>query len=257
MVQKLAKAASSMNRYQILIEYVGTNYNGWQIQRKGKTIQGRIQNAIYKIFKEKVNIIGSGRTDSGVHALEQSAHFDTSTKIKDSYKFLKSVNHFLSRHGISILDLKKRQLTFHARYSAKARIYKYIILNRKSGSTLKNKRCWHIIKKLNLAMMKKGAKKLIGTKDFSTFRSSSCSAKTPVRTIKSIKFLTKKDIIEIEIKAQSFLQNQVRSMVGCLKYVGETKWSIKKFDKIIKSRKRTNCAPPAPAEGLFLAKVIY
>jgi len=246
-----------MNRYQILIEYVGTNYNGWQVQRKGKTIQGRIQNAISKIFKEKINIIGSGRTDSGVHALEQSAHFDTNTKIKDSYKFLKSVNHFLSRYGISILDLKKRKLTFHARYSAKARIYKYVILNRKSGSVLKNKRCWHIIKKLDLEMMKKGAKKLIGTKDFSTFRSSSCSAKTPVRTIKSIKFLTKQDIIEIEIKAQSFLQNQVRSMVGCLKYVGEDKWSIQKFDKIIKSKKRINCAPPAPAEGLYLTKVIY
>ena len=246
-----------MNRYQILIEYVGTNYNGWQVQRKGKTIQGRIQNTISKIFKEKINIIGSGRTDSGVHALEQSAHFDTNTKIKDSYKFLKSVNHFLSRYGISILDLKKRKLTFHARYSAKARIYKYVILNRKSGSVLKNKRCWHIIKKLDLEMMKKGAKKLIGTKDFSTFRSSSCSAKTPVRTIKSIKFLTKKDIIEIEIKAQSFLQNQVRSMVGCLKYVGEDKWSIQKFDKIIKSKKRINCAPPAPAEGLYLTKVIY
>ncbi len=246
-----------MNRYQILIEYVGTNYNGWQVQRKGKTIQGRIQNAISKIFKEKINIIGSGRTDSGVHALEQSAHFDTNTKIKDSYKFLKSVNHFLSRYGISILDLKKRKLTFHARYSAKARIYKYVILNRKSGSVLKNKRCWHIIKKLDLEMMKKGAKKLIGTKDFSTFRSSSCSAKTPVRTIKSIKFLTKQDIIEIEIKAQSFLQNQVRSMVGCLKYVGEDRWNIQKFDKIIKSKKRINCAPPAPAEGLYLTKVIY
>ena len=246
-----------MNRYQILIEYVGTNYNGWQVQRKGKTIQGRIQNAISKIFKEKINIIGSGRTDSGVHALEQSAHFDTNTKIKDNYKFLKSVNHFLSRYGISVLDLKKRKLTFHARYSAKARIYKYVILNRKSGSVLKNKRCWHIIKKLDLEMMKKGAKKLIGTKDFSTFRSSSCSAKTPVRTIKSIKFLTKQDIIEIEIKAQSFLQNQVRSMVGCLKYVGEDKWSIQKFDKIIKSKKRINCAPPAPAEGLYLTKVIY
>jgi len=246
-----------MNRYQILIEYVGTNYNGWQVQRKGKTIQGKIQNTISKIFKEKINIIGSGRTDSGVHALEQSAHFDTNTKIKDSYKFLKTVNHFLSRYGISILELKKRELTFHARYSAKARIYKYVILNRKSGSVLKNKRCWHIIKKLDLEMMKKGAKKLIGTKDFSTFRSSSCSAKTPVRTIKSIKFLTKKDIIEIEIKAQSFLQNQVRSMVGCLKYVGEDKWSIQKFDKIIKSKKRINCAPPAPAEGLYLTKVIY
>ena len=246
-----------MNRYQILIEYVGTGYSGWQIQKKGKTIQGKIQKVISKILKEKINIIGSGRTDSGVHALEQSAHFDTNIKIKDSYKFLKSVNHFLSRYGISILELKKRKLTFHARYSAKARIYKYVILNRKSGSVLKNKRCWHIIKKLNLEMMKKGAKKLIGTKDFSTFRSSSCSAKTPVKTIKSIKFLTKKDIIEIEIKAQSFLQNQVRSMVGCLKYVGEYRWNIQKFDKIIKSKKRINCAPPAPAEGLYLTKVIY
>ena len=246
-----------MNRYQILIEYVGTNYSGWQIQKKGKTIQGKIQKVIAKILKEKVNIIGSGRTDSGVHALEQSAHFDTNTKIKDSYKFLKSVNHFLSRYGISILDLKKRKLTFHARYSAKARIYKYVILNRKSESVLKNKRCWHIIKKLNLVMMKKGAKKLIGTKDFSTFRSSSCSAKTPIRTIKSIKFLTKKDVIEIEIKAQSFLQNQVRSMIGCLRYIGEGKWNIQNFEKIIKSKKRINCAPPAPAEGLYLTKVIY
>ena len=246
-----------MNRYQILIEYVGTSYSGWQIQKKGKTIQGKIQKVIYKILKEKVNIVGSGRTDSGVHALEQSAHFDTSVKIKDNNKFLKSINHFLSRYGISILELKKRELSFHSRYSAKARIYKYVILNRKSGSVLKNKRCWHIIKKLNLEMMKKGAKKLIGTKDFSTFRSSSCSAKTPVRTIRSIKFLNKKDIIEIEIKAQSFLQNQVRSIVGCLKYVGENKWSIQKFDKIIKSKKRINCAPPAPAEGLYLTKVIY
>ena len=246
-----------MNRYQILIEYVGTNYNGWQVQRKGKTIQGKIQNTISKIFKEKINIIWSGRTDSGVHALEQSAHFDTSTKIKDSNKFLKSINHFLFRYGICILELKKKELTFHSRYSAKARIYKYVILNRKSGTVLKNKRCWHIIKKLNLAKMKKGAKKLIGTKDFSTFRSSSCSAKTPVRTIQSIKFLTKNDIIEIEIKAQSFLQNQVRSMVGCLKYVGESKWSIQKFEKIIKSKKRIYCAPPAPAEGLYLTKVIY
>ena len=106
-------------------------------------------------------------------------------------------------------------------------------------------------------MMRKGAKKLIGTKDFSTFRSSSCSAKTPVRTIKSIKFIIKKDIIEIEIKAQSYLQKQVRSMVGCLKYVGERKWSVQKFEKIIKSKKRINCAPPAPAEGLYLTKIIY
>ena len=101
-----------MNRYQILIEYVGTNYSGWQIQKKGKTVQEKIQKVISKILKEKVNIIGSGRTDSGVHALEQSAHFDTSAKIKDNNKFLKSINHFLSRNSISILDLKKKRFHF-------------------------------------------------------------------------------------------------------------------------------------------------
>ena len=246
-----------MNRYQILIEYVGTSYSGWQIQKKGKTIQGKIQKVISKILKEKVNIIGSGRTDSGVHALEQSAHFDTSIKIKESNKFLKSINHFLSRYNISILDLKKKKLTFHSRYSAKARIYKYIILNRKSGSVLKNKRCWHIVKKLNLVTMKKGAKKLIGTKDFSTFRASSCRAKSPIKTLRYVKIKSKKNKIEIEFKSQSFLQQQVRSMVGCLKYVGEKKWSLKKFMIVMNKRKRILCAPPAPPEGLYLARVIY
>ena len=246
-----------MFRYQILIEYVGTHFRGWQIQKKGKTIQGLLQEKISKLLKEKIILLGSGRTDTGVHAIEQSAHFDCKNQIKNLDRFLISINHFLNKDGVTVLKIKRRNKNFHARFSARMRIYKYIIINRLSGPVLENNRGWHIMKKLDLAAMKKGAKKLIGTKDFSTFRSTSCSAKTPVRTIKSIKFLTKQDIIEIEIKAQSFLQNQVRSMVGCLKYVGEDKWSIQKFDKIIKSKKRINCAPPAPAEGLYLTKVIY
>ena len=246
-----------MFRYQILIEYVGTRFRGWQIQKKDKTIQGLLQEKISKLLKEKIILLGSGRTDTGVHAIEQSAHFDCKNQIKNLDRFLISINHFLNKDGVTVLKIKKRNKNFHARFSARMRIYKYIIINRLGGPVLEKNRGWHIMKELDLIAMKKGAKKLIGTKDFSTFRSSSCSAKTPVRTIKSIKFLTKKDIIEIEIKAQSFLQNQVRSMVGCLKYVGEDKWSIQKFDKIIKSKKRINCAPPAPAEGLYLTKVIY
>ena len=113
------------------------------------------------------------------------------------------------------------------------------------------------MKKLDLKIMKKSAKRLIGTKDFSTFRSSSCKAKRPIKTMKSVKVISSKDKIIIEFKSQSFLQQQVRSMVGCLKYVGEKKWSLKKFDRVIKSKKRTLCAPPAPAEGLFLFKIIY
>jgi len=118
-------------------------------------------------------------------------------------------------------------------------------------------RGWHIIKELDISLMKKGAKKLLGTKDFSTFRSSSCNAKNPIRTMKSIKIKSVKGRIEIQFTSQSFLQQQVRSMVGCLKYLAVKKWNLKKFDQVFKSKKRALCAPPAPAEGLFLEKVIY
>ena len=246
-----------MYRYQILIEYVGTNFRGWQVQKKGPTIQGLIQNIISKILKEKIILFGSGRTDSGVHAIEQSAHFDCKNKIVNLEKFLKSINHFLIKDGIAILKLRKRNKNFHARFSAKLRIYKYVIINRLTGTVLEKNRGWHIIKKLDLGMMKKAAKKFIGTKDFSTFRASSCKAKSPIKTMKLVKVKSLGEKIIIEFRSQSFLQQQVRSMVGCLKYVGENKWSIKKFESIMKSKKRILCAPPAPAEGLYLFKIIY
>ena len=246
-----------MHRYQILIEYVGTNFVGWQIQSKGKSIQKLIQTKFSRILKEKILIIGSGRTDSGVHATEQSAHFECKKKIKNLDKFLKSANHFVNNMNISIIKIKKKNLDFHARCSAKQRIYNYIIFNRLSRPSIEKERGWHIINKLDISLMKKGAKKLLGTKDFSTFRSSSCNAKSPIRTMQSIRIKSMKGKIEIQFKSQSFLQKQVRSMVGCLKYLAEKKWDIKKFDFVLKSKKRTLCAPPAPAEGLFLEKVIY
>lgn len=246
-----------MHRYQILIEYVGTNFKGWQIQKKGKTIQGLIQKNISLLLKEKIVLFGSGRTDTGVHAIEQSAHFDCKNKIENKDKFLKSINHFLNFDGVSIIDVKKRNKNFHARFSAKMRIYKYIIINRLSGPVIEKNRCWHIMKELDLNLIKKGAKKLIGTRDFSTFRASTCNAKSPIKTMKLIKVKSSKKLIEIEFRSQSFLQNQVRSMVGCLKYLGEKKWSLNKFEDVMKSKKRALCAPPAPASGLFLVRVIY
>jgi tRNA pseudouridine38-40 synthase len=176
-----------MHRYQILIEYVGTNFVGWQIQSKGKSIQKLIQKKLSKILKEKISLIGSGRTDSGVHAIEQSAHFECKKEIQDLDKFLKSVNHFVNKMNVSIINVKKKNINFHARFSAKQRIYKYIIFNRLSRPSIEKERGWHIIKKLDITLMKRGAKKLIGTKDFSTFRSSSCNAKSPIRTMRSIK----------------------------------------------------------------------
>ena len=246
-----------MFRYQILIEYVGTNFRGWQVQKKGKTIQGLIQEKISKLLKERIILYGSGRTDTGVHAIEQSAHFDCKNKITRTEKFLKSMNYFLNKEGITILKVKKRNKDFHARFSAQIRVYKYIIINRLGGPVLEKNRGWHIIKELDLNVMKKGAKKLIGTKDFSTFRASSCRAKSPIKTMKLVKIKSLKSKIEIEFRSQSFLQQQVRSMVGCLKYLGENKWSLKKFENVLKSKKRILCAPPAPPEGLFLVRIIY
>ena len=246
-----------MTRYQILIEYSGSNFRGWQVQKKSKTVQGIIQEKISKLLKENIILYGAGRLDSGVHATEQSAHFDTKVEINEKYKFLKSINYFLRKENIAILEIKKKNNNFHARFSAKLRIYNYIITNRLSVPVLEKDRSWHIIKKLDVDLMKKGAKKLVGTKDFSTFRASSCRAKSPIRTMKLVKIISFKNKINIEFRSQSFLQKQVRSMVGCLKYLGEKKWTLKKFEVVLKSKKRILCAPPAPPEGLYLSRIIY
>ena len=246
-----------MFTYQILIEYDGTNFVGWQRQKNGISIQGSIEKVLNKLLKQKVILYGSGRTDSGVHAIEQSAHFKTIHKIKDNNKFLNSINFFLNKKKISILNIKKRNKLFHSRYSAKMRIYKYIIINRKSPLSLDFNRAWYVRNILDLNLIKKASKLLIGTKDFSMFRSSSCGANSPIRTIKSIEIKKEKEKIIFFFKSKSFLQQQVRSMVGCLKYVGEKKWNLTKFRKYVNLKKRSNCAPPAPSCGLYLFKVLY
>ena len=246
-----------IKNYQIILEYVGTKFVGWQIQKNGLSVQEILQKYLKKITKEKIIIYGSGRTDAGVHAKGQSAHFKMKYKIKDKKNFIKSLNFFLSTHEVSILNMKKKNNFFHARYSAKKRKYKYLIINRQSALTFEKNKAWHLRKKLNINLMKKGALILSGTKDFSTFRASSCSANSPIRTLEKINIKKSKDKIEITFISKSFLQQQVRSMVGCLKYLGEEKWTIKKFREVMISKKREKCAPPAPACGLYLREVKY
>jgi len=246
-----------MNRYQILIEYVGTSFVGWQIQKKGKSVQKIIQSTLSKLLKQKIVLYSAGRTDRGVHAIEQSAHFDVKNKIQNNDKIVKSLNFFLNPKKISIINIIKRNKNFHARYSAKERVYKYFVINRLATPVIENERAWHIRKKLDIKLLKEGAKKLIGTHDFSTMRAKNCYAKSPIKKINKITIKSMSNKIEIEFRSKSFLRNQVRSMVGCLKYLAEKKWDIKKFENIFKSKKRKNCAPPAPAHGLYLAKVIY
>ena len=243
--------------YQIIIEYDGTSFVGWQIQKNGQSVQETIQKTLKKILKEKIILYGSGRTDSGVHALAQSAHFSIKNKIDNKFFFLNTINFFLNKKKISILSITKKKQDFHARYSAKQREYKYVIINRIAPLSLEFNRAWHIKSILNFELIRKAAKLLEGNKDFSTFRSSSCNSKSPIKTLDKVIVKKSGTKIFITFKSKSFLQQQVRSMVGCLKFVGEEKWSLKKFKNIIKSKTRSNCAPPAPARGLYLLKVYY
>ena len=245
------------HNYQIVIEYDGTNFVGWQYQKNGLSIQEVLEKKLKKVLKDKIRIIGAGRTDAGVHALEQSANFFINKKIENKKVFLNSINYFLSKHLISNIEIKKKKLNFHSRYSAKERIYEYRITNRYSSLALNKNRTWLIKKKLNIDLLKMGAKILQGNHNFSTFRASSCTATSPIKKMNKVKIIKKGKDITIQFQSKSFLQNQVRSMVGCLKYLSCKDWNLKKFKKVFKSKNRKLCAPPAPACGLYLAKIKY
>ena len=244
------------SNYQIILEYDGTHFNGWQYQKNGLSVQNEVEKSLKKIFKKKIKIIGAGRTDAGVHATGQSANFEYDGKIiKD--KFINSFNYFLRNQNISLITIKKKNCKFHSRRDAKKRMYKYFISNRIGSLVLDKNRSWHIKNKLNVKLMKKAAKVLEGTHDFSAFRASSCGAKSPIRTIEKSSVIKKGEKIIITFISRSFLQKQVRSMVGCIRLVGDGKWTSKNIKNLLKSKKRSLCAPPAPPYGLYLTKVIY
>ena len=245
-----------MQRYKIKIEYDGTPFVGWQYQKNGLSVQEVLQIAIFSFAQEKVIVTGAGRTDSGVHALMQVAHFDITKKIKGN-KFLRGLNQLIGNKPVTILNIKKTKKKFHARFDAKKRIYQYIIINRQSPLAIQKNKAWHIRKKLDVKAMKKGAKLLLGTHNFSTFRASSCGAKSPIKTMEKILIKKNKDKISLQFTSRSFLQQQVRSMVGCIKYLGEGRWNLDVFEKAFKSKKRIKCAPPAPACGLYLKNISY
>jgi tRNA pseudouridine38-40 synthase len=245
-----------MQRYKIKIEYEGTPFVGWQFQKNGKSIQEVLQKAIFNFSREKVVVTGAGRTDSGVHALAQVAHFDLKKKIIRK-SLLPAINQNIGNKPVTVLKINKANKKFHARFDAKKRTYQYIIINRQSPLTLQKNKAWHIRKELDVETMKKGAKLLLGTHNFSTYRASSCGAKSPIKTMEKISIKKNKDKITLQFTSKSFLQQQVRSMVGCIKYLGEGKWNINTFKQSFKSKSRAKCAPPAPACGLYLKKIIY
>ncbi len=248
-----------MERVKLTIEYYGSNYVGWQKQKNGKSIQEEIESCLEKLFKVKIQIFVSGRTDAGVHALAQIAHFDLEKSNIKITKISFALNYFLKKtnNQITILKSEKVSSSFDSRFSVKQKTYLYKILNRSTPSFILENRVWYFPRKLNITRMKDSSEVLIGKKDFNAFRSINCQAKTSLRSITKIKIKKSKDNVEIRVLGRSFLHNQVRIIVGTLVNVGIEKWNKKKVLKILESKDRNNAGPTAPSCGLYLEEVSY
>ena len=245
-----------MPRIKILIEYDGTPFAGWQIQADAATVQGEIEIAIGKLTGENVSIQGAGRTDAGVHALGQVAHFDLSKPVETD-TIRDGLNAHLRPHPIAILKAESVSDDFNARMSARQRHYLYRIVNRRADLAVDRLRAWRVPRPLDERAMHVAAQRLVGHHDFTTFRSTECQAKSPMRTLDRLDVAREGDNLSIEVSARSFLHNQVRSMVGSLALVGDAKWSADDLVAALAARDRAGCGQVAPAEGLYLVKVDY
>ena len=245
-----------MLRYRLTVEYDGGPFAGWQRQDNGPSVQGALEDAIFKLSSETVTVTGAGRTDAGVHAFGQVAHFDLEKEFAPE-KIRDALNHHLKPAPVAVLDAGIAEPDFHARFSAKGRHYFYRILCRRSPPMLDRGRVWHIMRDLNAEAMDLAAQSLVGQHDFTTFRSSECQAKSPVKTLDGLTVRRAGNEIHIEASARSFLHNQVRSMVGSLKLVGEGKWLPRDVRRALDAKDRATCGPVAPPEGLYLVRVDY
>lgn len=245
-----------MPRYRITIEYDGAPFVGWQIQAAGATVQGELTAAIEKFCGDRVSVRGAGRTDAGVHARGQVAHFDL-TREWDPFRVTEALNFHLKPAPIAVLDCTPVPDDFDARFSAIRRHYLYRILSRRAPAALDRGRVWRVAQKLDPAAMHESAQELVGHHDFTTFRAAGCQALSPVKTLDRLDVVTVGDEIHVKAIARSFLHNQVRSMVGCLKAVGDGKWSAPDLARARDARNRAACAAVAPPDGLYLMQVDY
>jgi tRNA pseudouridine38-40 synthase len=245
-----------MPRYKITIEYDGAPFVGWQLQDNGPSVQGAIVAAVAAFCGETVAVQGAGRTDAGVHALGQVAHFDLAgARAPDTVR--DALNAHLRPHPIAILAAEVAPPNFDARRSALRRHYLYRIVNRRPDLALDRGRAWRVPRPLDAGAMHDAAQRLVGKHDFTTFRSTECQAKSPERTLDRLDVSRGGEDIRITAVARSFLHNQVRSMVGSLVLVGEGKWNAMDLWRALQARERSACGPVAPPEGLYLARVDY
>ena len=245
-----------MPRYRLTIEYNGGPFVGWQRQDNGASVQGALEDAIEKLSAARVTVTGAGRTDAGVHALGQVAHFDLEKDFEPG-KIRDGLNHHLRPAPIVVLDAAIADGEFHARFSATARHYLYRILNRRSPPALESGRVWHVAIPLDAESMANATQVLVGQHDFTTFRAAECQAQSPVKTLDKLQVSRRGDEIHIEASARSFLHHQIRSFAGSLKLVGEGKWTRADLKKALEAKDRAACGPVAPPDGLYLVKVDY
>lgn len=251
-----------MARYRFLIEYDGTPFSGWQRQDDQPSVQGALEHALRKLGEEDPVVQGAGRTDAGVHALGQVAHADLQ-KPWTPFRLMEAMNAHLRQDGqpVAILNCETDNEDFHARFSAIQRHYVYRIISRRAPLTVERGRAWNVKTPLDTDAMGHAAKLLLGEHDFTTFRSTECQAKSPVKTLDTLQVTSQLrhgvTVIEISTTARSYLHNQVRSFAGCLKAVGEGKWDSEALQRALHARDRKACAPVAPAHGLYLVSVGY
>jgi tRNA pseudouridine38-40 synthase len=245
-----------MPRYKLTIEYDGTPYIGWQQQDNGASVQGVLTDAIAAFAGERVVVSGAGRTDTGVHALGQVAHIDLA-KDWEVDRVRDAANFHLRPQPVAVLKAELVAPDFDARFSAIKRHYLYRIVNRRADLTLDQNRAWRVPRRLESAAMHAAAQQLIGKHDFTTFRSTECQAKSPLKTLDQLDVTRDGDEVRVIASARSFLQHQVRSLVGSLVHVGEGKWSARDLADALAARDRTRCGQVAPPHGLYLVRVDY
>lgn len=244
-----------MRTIKLLLEYDGTNYAGWQVQPEQDTIQGRLEAALERITGQKVRVVGSGRTDAGVHAIGQVAHFKTASSMTPE-EFRKAFNAMLPL-DIAVIEATEEVEGFHARHSAKRKLYKYVVLQVETRSAFSHRYALDIGHALDVPAMGRAARHLLGTHDFSAFRSASCTAKTPVKTIYRLEVHERGDDVIFLIEADGFLRHMVRTIVGTLVEVGRGYLQPEDVKKILERRDRSLAGPTAPPHGLFLLEVTY
>lgn len=245
-----------MPRYRLIIEYDGTPFAGWQLQADARTVQGRLVEAIHAFTGETVRVSGAGRTDSGVHAIGQVAHFDLE-RPREPFKVREALNHHLKPDPIVVRDAQPAEDTFDARFSATRRHYLYRILARRAPPALDRNRVWWVPRDLDVAAMAEAARALVGLHDFTTYRAAACQARSPVKTLDRLDVTAEGEEIRIRASARSFLHHQVRSIVGSLKHVGEGRWRVADIGEALAARDRARCGALAPSRGLYLVAVDY